>query len=415
MSKNLSSKLKEYLPPQILNLLRSAGGKASALGQEIFLVGGVVRDLFLGRANFDLDLVVEGDAIKLAQELAEDGGAKLIVHHRFGTAKLNFTDFSLDIAAARRESYSRPGALPDVQPGTITDDLFRRDFSINAMALYLTIERFGELIDLYQGREDIEKHLIRILHSNSFMDDATRIFRAIRYEQRLGFTLEAHTAELIRRDSAMIRTISGDRIRHELMLILMEELPERALRRAGELGVLSELHQYLEGNGWLSARFEQVRQLQKGSSLYQLYLCLLIYNLAGNEIEQFLSRLNFPKKLAETMRQTLQVEAQLNYLDKPNLKPGDIYKLLHSYTSQAIQANMVAVQSDIIMQHLKLYLAKLRYIRPLLTGEDLKKLGVPPGPELGKILNELHEAKLNGEARTRKGEEKLVRSWLSSL
>lgn len=415
MPKNLSSKLKKYLPQQILDLLRDAGDKASELGQELFLVGGVVRDLFLGRANFDLDLVVEGDAIKLAQELARNSQAKLLVHHRFGTAKLNFADFSLDIAAARRESYSSPGALPDVQPSTINDDLFRRDFSINAMALYLAPERFGDLIDLYHGQEDIDNRLIRILRPRSFIDDATRIFRAIRYEQRLAFVLEPHTAELLKRDTAMIRTLSGDRIRHELMLILMEEFPERALRRAGELGVLSKLHPSLKGDDWLSERFGQARQLQKRASLSPLYLCLLIYHLGENENEQFLSRLNFPRKLAEATHQTLQLKTRLSHLAKPQLKPSDVYQLLQTYTVQAIQANMLAAQSEIIKKNLQLYWIKLRHIKPLLSGEDLKKSGVPPGPELGKILKALHEAKLNGEVTTRKGEEKLVRSWLSSL
>src|SRR4030042_521069 len=190
MERNFSKEIRAYLPQRIFNLLRDAGDKANKMGQEMFLVGGGVRDLFLGRPNFDLDLVIEGDAIKLAQELAKSSRVKLIVHRCFGTAKLNFSDFTLDIAAARRETYSRPGALPDVQPGTINDDLFRRDFSVNAMALCLAPERFGELIDLYHGQDDIANRLIRVLHPNSFIDDATRIFRAIRYEQRLGFTLE---------------------------------------------------------------------------------------------------------------------------------------------------------------------------------------------------------------------------------
>jgi tRNA nucleotidyltransferase (CCA-adding enzyme) len=415
MAKNLSKELKEYLPQRIFNLLRYAGDKSSKLGQEVFLVGGVVRDLFLARANFDLDLVIEGDAIKLAQELAKSSQVKLIAHHRFGTAKLNFFDFTLDIAAARRETYSRPGALPDVQPGTVNDDLFRRDFSVNAMALCLAPERFGELIDHYHGQDDIANRLIRVLHSKSFIDDATRIFRAIRYEQRLGFTLEPKTAELLVRDAAMIRTISGDRIRHELILMLMEEFPEQALKRSGELVVLSELHPSLKGSSWLSEKFEQTRQFYKLSSSYPLYLCLLIYNLAPNENDQFLSRLNFPKKLSEAMRQTLQLKAQLDLLAKTELKPSDIYQLLHGYTAQAIQTNMLAVQSEVIKQRLQLYLTKWRYVRPLLTGEDLKEMGVPHGPKLGKILSALYEAKLNGQVRTRKGEEKLVRSWLGSL
>jgi len=261
MSQNLSSQLGKYLLPPVLALVKIAGREASELGQELYLVGGVVRDLFLGRANFDFDLVVEGEAIKLARKMTKDSQAKLTVHSRFGTAKLNYPGFSLDLATARSETYSKPGALPTVKPGSLKDDLIRRDFSINAMALHLNPQRFGELIDLHHGKDDLERRLIRILHPKSFIDDATRILRAIRYEQRLSFKLESETEKLLRHDVAMLDTISGDRVRHELELILKEDEPERAIRRAEELGALSQLHPSLKGNCWLSEMFTKARQV----------------------------------------------------------------------------------------------------------------------------------------------------------
>ena len=415
MTENLSSRLETYLPQQILKLTKGAGEKAGELGQEMYLVGGVVRDLFLGCTNFDLDLVVEGDAIKLAQELANDSQAKLTVHTRFGTAKLSYGDFSLDLATARRETYSRPGALPTVQPGTVTDDLCRRDFSINAMALCLTSHRFGELIDLYHGKDDLDRKLIRILHANSFIDDATRILRALRYEQRLAFELESETSELLRLNAAMLDTISGDRIRHELELILKEDCPERVLKRAGELGVLSKLHPSLKGDGWLSERYDQAHQLYKRTSLYPLYLCLLIYNLSDEENEQFLSRLNFPKRLTQAMRHTLQLKAQLRRLANPQLNPSDIYQSLRSYATQAIQANALAAGLPMVSEHLQLYLSKLRYVKVLLNGDDLKRMGIPPGSQLGEILDALHKAKLDGKVKTREEEEALVHRWCHIL
>src|SRR4030043_497632 len=251
MTENLSTQLLKYLPPQILALAKIAGKEASELEQELYLFGGVVRDLFLGRANFDFDLVVEGDAINLARRLAKDSQAKLTVHSRFGTAKITYPGFSLDLATARNETYSQPGALPTVKPGSLKDDLIRRDFSINAMALHLNPQRFGELIDMYHGKDDLNNRLIRILHSKSFVDDATRILRAIRYEQRLGFKLETETEKLLRRDVAMLNTISGDRIRHEMGLTLKEEEPEKVILRAEELGVLAKLHPLLRGDDWL--------------------------------------------------------------------------------------------------------------------------------------------------------------------
>lgn len=411
MPENLSSQLKEHLPPPVLALVKIAGKEASELGQELYLVGGVVRDLFLGRANFDFDLVVEGDAISLARRLAKDSQAKLTVHSHFGTAKLNYPGFSLDLATARSETYSKPGALPTVKPGNLKYDLIRRDFSINAMALHLNPQRFGELVDLYHGKDDLERCIVRILHPKSFIDDATRILRAIRYEQRLGFKLETETERLLRHDIAMLDTISGDRIRHELELILKEDHPERVLRRAEELGALTKLHPALKGNGWLSQKCDQARKLYKQVTLPHLYLCLLIYNLMEKENEEFISRLNFPKTSSQTMWQTLQLKAQIHILANPKLKPSDIYQSLKGYATQAIQANALATESLITSQHLQLYLTRLRYIKPLLNGENLKRMGVPVGPRIGEILNAVHKARLNGEVRTRRDEERLVYSW----
>lgn len=410
MSENFSSQLEKYLPPPFLALVKIAGREAAELGQKLYIVGGAVRDLFLGHANLDFDLVVEGDAIKLAQRFAKNSQAKLTVHPRFGTAKLNYPGFSLDLATARSETYSKPGALPTVQPGSLKDDLSRRDFSINAMALHLNPRQFGELIDLYHGKDDLDNRLIRTLHPRSFIDDATRILRAIRYEQRLGFKLEAETEKMLRRDVAMLDTISGDRIRHELELILKEEEPERAIRRAGELGVLKQLHPSLKGDGWLSKMFTKARQVDIRTSLSALYLCLLIYNLTEKENEEFISRLNFPKSLAQAMRQTLQLKAQLSALANPKIKPSEIYQSLHSYAAQAIQANALASESPTASQHLNLYLAKLRYVKPMLSGKDLKKMGVPAGPKIGEILSVLHRARLNGEVRTKKNEERLAKN-----
>ncbi len=412
MTKTLASRLESYFPQPILELLRKAGGQAEKSGQKIYLVGGVVRDIFLGRVNLDFDLVVEGDAIELAQKLAKSCGVSLVVHPRFVTAKLNFTDFSLDLATARRETYKCPGALPDVQPGSIAEDLFRRDFSINAMALFLNPKRFGELIDIYNGQDDIKNCLIRVLHVNSFRDDATRIFRAFRYEQRLGFSLESHTAKLLERNIGMLKTISGDRLRHELMLTLMEEFPERVLIRAGQFGVLKELHCSLSGDEWLTEKFKKARLVQKRSSLIPLYLNLLIYRLTRNQNDEFLGRLNFSKTLAEAMRQTLVLKNKLNFLEERALKSSDVYQMLHQYPIPAVEANMLAAQSDIIKKRIRLYLTKLRNIKPILNGEYLKQIGVFSGPELGKMLNSLRKAKLDGEVRTKADEERLVLNLL---
>ena len=407
---NLARQIEQYLPQQLRELVKDIRGLAAKRGQRVYLVGGVVRDLLSGYPNFDLDLVVEGDAVKLAQQVAETSQAKLLAHHRFGTAKLRYGDFSLDMATARKETYAKPGALPAVTPGTLKDDLIRRDFSINAMAISLAANDYGELVDPHQGKNDLEHRLIRILHPESFSDDATRILRGVRYEQRFGFEFEAQTAQLLKRDIPMLNTISGDRIRHELELIFKEKQPEFVIKRLGELGVLPRISPSLKGDGWIAEKFDKARRLKKPNQLPSLYFCLLIYSFSERGIEQFLARFNISAKLSRAMRDTLRLKTSLPLLDKSSLKPSEIYYLLREYEPVAIEANAIASDSSTVYRHLQLFLTKLRYVRTSLNGEELKRLGISAGPEMGKVLQVLHKAKLDGEVRTKADEKKLARS-----
>lgn len=408
--------MEQYLPPQLLRLLKHITQQAAKQGERLWVVGGMVRDMLLVQSSlraalrFDLDLVVEGDAAKLAQRVAETTKARPVIHHRFGTAKLSYERFALDVATARRETYARAGALPAVTPGNIEDDLARRDFSINAMAISLGLEDYGDFFDPHQGRSDLERRLIRILHPKSFCDDATRILRAVRYEQRLGFGLEAQTAQLLERDIPMLDTISGDRIRHELQLIFEEEQPELVIKRLAELGVLPRMSCPLKGDGWIAAKFDLARHLNKPNQLPSLYFCLLVYSLSERALEQLLTRLNTPARLSRAMRDTLRLKARLHLLDKPSLKPSGIYHLVQEYDSLAIQANAIASDSPTVRRNLEFFLTKLRYVKTALDGEELKGLGVPAGPEMGKLLQLLHKAKLDGQVRTKADEIKLVRS-----
>ena len=406
----MAKRIERYLPRHLLELVQDISGQADKKGEKAYLVGGVVRDMLLGYTNFDIDLVVEGDAIELAQEVAETSRARLLVHGHFGTAKLRCNNFALDLATARKETYARPGALPVVTPGTLKDDLIRRDFSMNAMAVSLASNDYGKLVDPYSGRSDLEHRLIRVLHPDSFSDDATRILRGVCYEQRFGFEFEAKTARLLERDIPMLDTISGDRIRHELEHIFEERLPELVIKRLGELGVLHRINPSLKSNGWIAEKFEEARRLKKSAQLHSLYFCLLIYSFNEAEIEQFLDCLTMPARLSRIMRDTLGLKAGRSLLDKPSLKPSDIYYLLREYEPIAIQANAVASESVTVNHRLQLFLKKLRYVRTSMDGEGLKGLGISAGPEMGKVLRILHKAKLDGEVKTKEDEKKLALS-----
>ncbi len=404
---NLSGKIKKQLPAELVEFMQTAGEVAAGQGQSLYLVGGIVRDLLLGRRNLDLDMVVEGDAIKLAQRLADITQGEIITHPRFHTATLRWNKWSIDLITARSETYDRPGALPKVKPDSLSNDLFRRDFTINTMAIALIPSRYGQLIDPYGGRNDLEHKLIRILHERSFTDDATRIWRSLRYEQRLDFQLETNTLRLLRRDIPMLDTISGDRIRHELELILKEEFPEKIISRAEELKVLPKLHPALKGNGWLTAKFEQARFSNLSS--VGLYLAVLSYHLFKDENEDLISRLRLPKSLTQTLRDTNSLKAKLESLADPKLAPSRIYALLHGYSMTAITAISVAAYSPVARQHSQTFLTRLRYVKPSLSGNDLQKLGIAPGPRMKEILQRLHEARLDGEVTDKKGEVDLVK------
>jgi len=410
---NLAGKIEEQLPAALVEFMQSAGLVAASQGQNLYLVGGVVRDLLLGRTNVDLDLVVEGDAISLAQRLATITQAKVTFHLRFQTAKIKWDSWSVDLATARSETYSRPGALPRVEPGLLDTDLFRRDFTINTMAIELVPTRWGELIDLYDGRDDLEKGLIRILHENSFVDDATRIWRGLRYEQRLNFELEPDTLRLLKQNIAMLDTISGDRIRHELELILQEEIPEKVLRRAGELGVLEKLHPSLKGDDWLSEKFEEARKASLlGSPPAELYLALLAYRLNNEETEEFLQKFRLRKLHARTVRDSQSLKAEIKALAEADIASSRIHRLLYGYSQPALIAGFLASDSPTAKQNIQLFLTRLRQVKPSLTGKDLQKMGIPPGPRMKEVLQRLLEARLDGKITDKQGEIKLVEGWV---
>ena len=410
MGENLADNLQEQLPEDPFAFIRKAGELAERRRQCLYLVGGAVRDLLLERCNLDIDLVVEGAAIALAQELGGFNQAEVTTHRRFGTATIQWRNRRADLASARAETYARPGALPTVRPGGIRDDLARRDFTINAMAIELTAPHFGEPIDPLGGRADIEKGLVRVLHEKSFTDDATRIWRAVRYEQRLGFNIEPGTLELLHRDIDMLVTVSGDRIRHELELVLEEEDPERALTRAARLGVLARVHPSLQADDWLAETIEQARQrcLPERPTPH-LILALLAYRLTGEETDKLISYLNLPKRTAEILRDTAAIKSNLNELSSPGLAPSRVYQRLHSYHLTALLANSVGSGSETAAEHIELFLNVLRHVQPSLDGNDLRKMGVPEGPRIKEILDRLRESRLDGKIDSREEEEEMVR------
>ncbi len=410
---NVADRIKEQLQPELLDAVALAGRLAADRRQNLYLVGGIVRDALLGRANLDVDLVVEGSAPALARQLAKFGEWHVVTHPRFGTATLRHDDIAIDIVSARSETYEQPGALPAVAPGTVEDDLYRRDFSINAMAVRVDPARFGELVDPYGGRLDLERGILRVLHDDSFRDDATRIWRALRYEQRLGFRLDSGTNDLLHRDVGMLDTISGDRLRHEVERTLDEHKPERTVYRAGQVGALQRLAGGLDGNGWLAERFELARQ---GSPARRpenaIYLALLVWRAGAQTIAHLISRLNFAAETARILRDIPGVKRAVEALEERKHLPSEISSLLDHHKPTAVYVASLATDSVSAWQQIDLYLSTLRFVVPSLSGDDLKEMGVPAGRRIGMMLRSLRAARLDGTATTRDEETELVRRWL---
>jgi tRNA nucleotidyltransferase (CCA-adding enzyme) len=250
-----------------------------------------------------------------------------------------------------------------------------------------------------------------VLHNKSFIDDATRIWRAVRYEQRLDFAIEPATFALLKRDIEKLDTISGDRIRHELELVLEEERPEKALLRADGLGILAKMSPALEADNWLARKITKARGiLQPYSPPEELYLAFLVYRLSRQDLSNLITYLKFPRSVAVTLEDTLKLKNELPSLARPGLAPSRIYQYLHPYSQSALLATLIASDSPPVRQSIELYLNKLRHVQPALTGEHLISLGIASGPRIREILELLRAARLDGRAGTKEEELELVKN-----
>ena len=365
----------------------------------VYLVGGPVRDVLIGMPIRDLDFVVEGNAPDLAERLGKELGAPVVRHEAFGTASLAFPDGHVDLATARREVYPKPASLPHVAPASIHEDLARRDFSINALALPL-FDHQPRLLDLHGGVEDIRNGLVRILHAASFVDDPTRVLRAIRYEQRLGFQIEPDTLSRLRDATSRLSLLTGDRLRQELERILEEKHPAPILVRAAQLGALQSIHPSLVDAG-------AVGQLASDQPVL-VYLAALTYPISSHETEAIIQRLNIPGPWAEVVRHTSALKGLEPELSVDNLPPSRLAGFIERFSEQALVALSRFSSFPLVAQRIERYLTEHRHVSPVLDGQDLLDMGMTAGPLVGQVLQELRNAKLDGKVHTEADERNLV-------
>ena len=391
------------LHSDILSEAVEIGAKHSV---PIYLVGGAVRDLLMGEPVVDLDIIVERDASTVAHALAAKLSGRVVSRSQFGTFKVDMTGESVDVVTSRRETYRRPGALPTVSPSSIDDDLQRRDFTINAIALRLAPEPVV-ILDPCKGQDDIRSRTIRVLHDGSFRDDATRMLRAVRYEQRLNFSLSHETEALLMSNASYLDTISSDRLRREMSIILKEEKAPVILLRAARLGLLAALYRHLPSEEELERRLSaMLASAHTGNP--RSYLALLSGTMNEAQTEGFIQRLKMPPSDAKTVRDTVKARAAVASLD-PKESPSRIVAALQGLDPHALQVS-ASLSRDKASSGLALrYLNEWRHVKPRLNGRDLARLGIPQGPRVGLLLERLRDARIKGEISTREEEEAFVR------
>ena len=406
----LIDRLERHVPAAALAALRTAESICRERGLGLFLVGGTVRDLVLEREGFDIDLSIEDDVEPIATALAETAGGRAVLHGRFGTAKVSGRDFVLDLARTRRETYLHPGALPTVEPASLVEDLARRDFTINAIALRLVPEA-GEIVDPFRGMDDIASGLVRVLHERSFQDDATRILRALRYTSRLEFKLARQTEALARRDLSYLGTISGPRIRRELALLFEDTGAVEGTLLGQRLGVLEAIHPALHLGDDVAERWRGAISGSKLAPRDELGFCLIADPRDEGTVASVSQWLHLAGRIARALEQLVVLRKRTAELIDARSKPVEAVDVLDNIAPAAIWALALLTGGDVAQTCLA-YLHEWRHVRPELNGNDLLALGMAPGVEVGETLRRLRFERLGGRVTTREQELAIVREAL---
>jgi len=423
--------MKEYLnklPKEIFDLICLARKVASSNKMPAYLVGGVVRDLILGVENLDLDITVEGDGIKFAEDFSSKLKVKLIRHRRFGTATAILRPhLKIDFATARKEFYPEPAHLPVVSRGELKDDLFRRDFTINAMALSLNNENFGQLVDFFGGKDDLAGRKIRVLHGLSFIDDPTRILRAIRFEKRYDFSIEPKTMKYLKEavKLGMLEKVEPQRIRDDLILMLKEKKPLKEIKRLRELAGLSFIDKSLSLSkksyqllvsaekqmDWFAGSCSKRRQLDA----WLVYFIGLLDSLGIDVIRGICRRLALRRGEEKRILAYKGINRKFILgLSKKKIKPSEIFALFEPLSYEALVLLKAKYKNRGIQKHIQDFFKIYNGTHIYISGEDLRGLGVMPGPCYQKIFAKVLNAKLNGLVKTKEDELTLVKKLIKS-
>ena len=423
--KNVESLMKERLQKDLMTLLESIARIADREKVCVYVVGGFVRDLLLNIDNLDLDIAVEGDGIGFAEVLAQELQGQAKSYQKFGTAVIALENgLRVDVAMARTESYPRPGALPEVERSSIKSDLFRRDFSINSLAVKLNGKEAFCLLDYFNGERDLKDRVIRVLHDQSFVDDPCRIFRAIRFEQRFGFRIDRQTEALMKSaiEQNRIDPLSGTRLLKELTLLLQEPDPVRCIDRLRDLSLLQSFapdiplddahREILEQVGHVLVWAKTV-PMPKEPETWLVYFLGLFISSKDAVFEKVVERLHLPARIRNQLRSDREhfIRAKCVLAEGRELVPSEIYDIFSELSSEAAILLLAVCSSEQANKYATLFFTQYHSLaQTALTGGDLIRMGMEPGPVFETVLKTLRDARVNGQVRSREEEVSLVES-----
>ena len=396
---------------QIFNLCRELS-ETIAQVESVYVVGGVVRDLILGREPVDADISVVGDAGAFSGALAGRLGAARPTESEFLTFKITLGNTSegatsIDVVTARAETYPEPAALPDVVPSSIKDDLERRDFTVNSMGISLSDSDWGNLVDPMNGLGDIMRKRIRVLHDASFIDDPTRLFRAVRYAVRLDFSIDSTTKSLIDDSLGKVDRLGGARLRNEFELMLGEPKRVEILHEAEDLGLLAAISPGLR----IGSRSLEVME-SGASTRFEDLLALSTFGLTQDEAEQVAKRFDGPEMWTKTIRGNPELADLVAVLDRSDIRRSEVAEILDSVPLQSIRAYIAAGPPLPRRDRMIEYIDKIRFERPEITGDDLIAAGIEEGPVIGQLIDIVRRARLDGQVKTKQEELDLAKSRL---
>ena len=406
------------LPEGIQERLSLSGRLADESGLDLYLVGGTVRDMLLGRSRTDIDLVVEGDGMAFAGRLARKVDGRFTPHPEFLTATVELPDGNiLDVATARSETYEHPGALPRVAPASIDVDLERRDFTINAMAVALNERHFGNLVDPFEGRTDLDRRLVRILHERSFIDDPTRLFRAVRFEQRLRLRLEKETQKRFREAVAegMIERLSGPRLLEQLRLICVEAEPWLVFNRLEGLSALRAIHPALASDDGLKTLVQEISQSSgflssTHNGWWILYLIALFRPRRTETLQGIVDRLKPNRRLRKAIEDMTRWNAVERAIESGEIEsPADFCQRVRTISEDTMLFVTLTHPDDGIRRSCESFYHHDRHQRLSIDGGTLRALDIPEGPVYGQILDEVLSMKINGVVGTSEEERRAAR------